>query len=114
MPPDESRVVAGSRADRPFRRPDVRDRALGGRDIEDLANDRRQPSDGNGDERDLCSAKSALQRVSGLYRGAPSRDLERPRVLVPADDVPQTGPDGCEAERGADEPGPDDGDAHGG
>ena len=74
--------------------------------------DLRKRRHGDRDERDLGLAEGLLERAGGLDGFPLGGDLERRAILVPAGDVRDAGPPGREARRGADEPGPDDGQPH--
>ncbi len=109
VPAHEARVRARRRADGGLRRADVGDRAVVRRRLEHLEHDRGKRGDRHRDERDLGVAQRLGQRARRVDGASLGRDLERRAVLVPADDVREARAPGGEADRGADEAGPDDG-----
>jgi hypothetical protein len=109
MASDEAGFTSGRGTDGALRRAGVGDGAALGSRLEDLVHRTRQPGDGYGDERDVCLGKSLGERSGRLDRAALCGNVERARILIPADNVPETRPPGGETRRGPDEPGSDDG-----
>ena len=113
MAADEARRSSRARADRRLRRTDVGHRALLGSRREHSRHLTAELRNRCSDDGELGALERVLARLSGLVDGAfLDRALEGVRVGIESDHL-RAGPLGSEPDRGADQPGADESDAHG-